>query len=149
VQELVQGLTVKEVIEDLATLPIACLLMASADDTSVEAFLNVAPLYLHHTLGDLDTPQYMSLTLACIVATNTQDAARSPPTKDRVLPLCAQPWGPNYYLGDPTLMKWNSSCTLMSKKASSAKDQGELGWVSRTQVTAVSCSQLWPVCIVC
>lgn len=139
-QDFVKSLAVKDVIDDLATLPMACLLTAAADDTSVEAFLKVAPLFLHDTLREVDTPQYLTLTLACIMASNTLNAVRSPPSKDTVLPLCGQPWGPNYYLGDPKRMKWGKNFTLMSQKEGASKQQGDRGWVSSTQVNAVSCS---------
>jgi hypothetical protein len=112
---------------------------AAVDDSSVAEFLRVAPLFVHDTLDNLDKPQIMTLALACIVTSNTA-AARSPPRKETRLPLCGQPWGPNYYLGDQGLMKWGDKFTLLSKKTGGPMRQGDRGWVSSTSIKAVRCT---------
>jgi hypothetical protein len=131
-QETVLAWSAADIVADLMTIPLACFYNATADDSNVLPFLKANPLQLFKPLEMVPFGQPTNLSFACVVATKPENTVREPGSRSRFLPMCSQPWGPNYFIGN--MLNWNGENTLFVEENSP-----EDGWFSRTVVCAVSC----------
>jgi hypothetical protein len=134
-QEVVRAWSAGWVVKDLTSMPVGCFYNAAMDDSHVLTFLKAFPLLLRDLPELTAKAQPTEVILACILSTDTQTSVREPRSKSSILEMCQQPWGPNYFIGEPTLMNWQHS--LMEAKNRKYQD----AWMSQTRVTAVSCLQ--------